>query len=309
MTLEVLTPGFLALPQDYGRFGQQQYGITHGGPMDEHAFLWANRLLGNDFDATQLEICMGGFSARFHQNTMISICGADVHVQLNGKRINVWHSHVVNAGDEIKIDYFSSGLYAYLAVKGGFQVEQQLGSASTVMREKLGGLHKNGEKLAINDVLQFTSCMPTYTTSVPEKFRVAYPQETNIRFIPNRSINGCSDEVIDDFCKQVFEVSPDINRMGYRLKGNALDNPFKGIISQGIGLGTIQLPKDGQPIVLMKDRQTIGGYPQIGCVAYLDIARLSQCRPGTKITFEAVEVGGLEKELRDYLHYFDVRYS
>lgn len=309
MSLEVLTPGFLSLVQDYGRFGQQRYGITHSGPMDEHAFLWANRLLGNDFNAAQLEICMGGFSARFHQETMISVCGAIADVTLNGEFIELSSSYSVKSGDVIKVENFSSGLYVYLAISGGFHVEQQLGSASTVMREKLGGLHKNGERLAFKDSLEYTPCLQAFKTSVPEKFKMAYAEKVTIRFIPNHSINGCSDQAIEDFCSQVFAVSTDINRMGYRLKGHEIKSPAKGIISQGLGLGTIQLPKDGQPIVLMKDRQTIGGYPLLGCVAHLDIARLSQSRPGTKLAFEAVEIDDVEEELRDYMDYFDIRCS
>ena len=313
MALEIINPGFLTLLQDYGRYGLQKFGITHGGPMDEHAFLWGNRLLGNDFNAVQLEICLGGFSVRFHKSTIVALCGAQAQVSLNNQKINMWQTHCVEPGDEIRVDVFSSGLYAYLAIKQGFDVGVQLNSVATVMREKLGGLHQDGQKLVNKENIDYRQHVNEYRgvaefkTVVPARFLPSYQDEVILRFIPNRSESGCSDQTIDDFVNQSFEVSADINRMGYRLQGDAISSEKKGIISQGISVGTIQLPPAGQPIILMKDRQTVGGYPQLGCLVYQDIGLLSQCRPGAKVTFQAVELSEVEQEFIAYLQFFGVK--
>ncbi len=309
MSLQIINPGFLTQIQDYGRYGLQKYGITNSGPMDEHAFLWANQLLSNEFNAAQLEICMGGFAARFDKDTVMSVCGAEGSVTINNRKVEMWQSIAVKAGDEIRIDAFSSGLYAYLAIKGGFTVDHHLHSASTVMREKLGGLAHDGQKIANKVRVPYDACPNDFSMRIPPEYKPDYGNDVTLRFVPNYSETGCSESAIAAFAEQKFSVSPEINRMGYRLKGEAIQSDSQGIISQGISVGTIQLPKDGQPIVLMKDRQTIGGYPQIGCVAYLDLAKLSQSRPGNRVSFLPVEVGALESEFKTYLNFFNVSYA
>ena len=306
MALSIIKAGFQTLVQDYGRFGQQKYGITNSGPMDEQAFLWANKLLDNHFNATQLELCMGGFIARFEQDAVISICGATAKVLINAEPINQWQTHAIKKGDELKIDGVSSGLYVYFAIKGGFQVEPQLGSVATVMRENIGGLSHNGQKLQDNIQLNFQSHTALISSFISEKFKPQYLSKVELRFVINQSMSVCNSEMIKRFSEQTFQVSSQINRMGYRLEGEVTFNDSQEIISHGVSLGAIQLPKDGQPIVLMKDRQTVGGYPQLGCVAYLDVSKLSQSRPGTQITFRPVDVTELSDELKEYMEFFGI---
>jgi len=317
--LEIIKPGVISLLQDYGRYGMQHYGITNSGPMDEHAYLWANKILGNHFNAPQIEVCMGGFEARFSKPTVIAICGANLLPTLNRSPIKTWQTHTVKEGDVIRFSGAKHGLYAYLAILSGFKVEPQLSSCSTVMREQLGGLHKNGEKLKAGDLLPYQAQsnkrernIAPYVVIVPEECIPRYADSINLRFVPNLSENGCDQTTINAFIQQSIHqgcrVSNDINRMGYRLQGVSLSDPNQNIISQGISTGFIQLPKDGQPIVLMKDRQTIGGYPLLGCVAHLDLALLSQSKPGVKVSFTPVEVGDLEGELVEYFRFFDVTY-
>ncbi len=306
MSLEVVNAGFLALVQDFGRYGLQKYGITNGGPLDEHAYLWANHLLGNHYNASQIEISFGGFSCRFTKKTMIAVCGADLSATLNGQPLGLWQSHYVKSGDELKFVSPKSGLRSYLAVKGGFQIETQLTSCATVVREKLGGLSKTGEKLSDNDCLPFHESKEELNKRVPKKYIPAYGHKINLRFIANQSVTGCKAEVLKQFIGQPFKVTPNIDRMGYRLSGEPIVNKQAGIISQGLALGAIQLPKDGQPIVLMRDRQTMGGYPQLGCVAYLDIPLLAQSMPGTEVSFSSVAISDIEEELRRYKRFFGV---
>jgi len=308
MSLEVINSGFLTLLQDFGRYSLQKNGITHGGPLDEHAFLWANRILANHYNAPQLEISFGGFVARFTRQTMIAICGADLSATLNNKTVPLWQSLVVNSGDELRFTSPRSGLRAYLAIKDGFKVKDQLGSSSTVVRERLGGSKQNGEKVLEKEILPYVSCKEEMSRRVPANYVPQYKSSINLRFIPNRSVTGCSYEAINEFIQQTFKVTSQIDRMGYRLEGKAISHVSSGIISQGITLGTIQLPKDGQPIVLMKDRQTMGGYPQLGCVAYLDLALLSQSMPGTSVSFIPSTINALENELIEYKRFFNLEF-
>ena len=308
MSLEIISSSFLALVQDFGRFGLQKYGITNGGPVDEHAYLWANYLLRNNYNAPQIEVSMGAFSARFTKKTMIAVCGADLLITLNDKPLKLWTSHVVYPNDEIKFVSPKSGLRSYLAIAGGFQVAPQLTSCATVLREGLGGLSQNGVKLLAGDKVSYSESKEEVGRSVPAQYIPLYENKIKLRFIPNLSVNGCDSNSLKQFTGQSFKVTPKMDRMGYKLSGDPIKISNTGIISQGISLGTIQLPKDGQPIVLMRDRQTMGGYPQIGCVAYLDIPLLAQSMPGTEINFIAADVKKLEAELTEYKRFFDLDY-
>jgi len=306
--LTITKPGVMSLLQDYGRYGLQHYGITNSGPMDEHAYLWSNKILGNHFNAPQIEICMGGFEARFNKPAVIAICGANLLPTINRSPIKTWQTHTVKEGDVIRLSGAKHGLYAYLAISGGFKVEPQLGSCSTVMREQLGGLHHNGEKLAEGDLVPYQPAntrregnVAPHVVIVPKECIPRYKDSINLRFMPNRSENGCDQSTINKFTEQTYRVSNDLSRMGYRLQSEtALINSNDNTISQGMSTGLIQLPKNGQPIVLMKDRQTIGGYPLLGCVAHMDLALLSQSKPGVKVRFIPVELEELELELGEY---------
>jgi len=306
MSLNIIKPGPLTLIQDFGRYGLQQYGITHGGPLDEHAYLWANHLLNNHYNDAQLEITMGGFSACFTKSTTIAISGADLSATLNGQALERWQSHNVLAGDEIKFASPVSGLRSYLAVKGGFLISPQLGSCATVVRENLGGPNHNGAKISAGDCLNFAETKHTTNRhrQVPERFIPSYQKEISLRFIPNHSATACNKEALQTFTQQSYKVTPQMDRMGYRLESKPIKYSAPSIISQGIAVGTIQLPKDGQPIVLMKDKQTMGGYPQLGCVAYTDLSLLAQCIPGNLIEFISTSIGQCEKELLNYKKFF-----
>ena len=306
MSLEVIKAGFMALVQDYGRYGYQSIGVTNGGPMDEKAFLWANYLLDNDYNAPQLEISFGGFSAKFTQSTMIAVCGADLSATLNGETITPWRSYAVHAGDTIDFASPTSGLRSYLAVKGGFTLGKQLSSCSTVLREKLGGVNKDGKKLADGDSLSYNTYEHSIIKHVPAKFTPEYSNEITLRFIPNTSLTSAGEEALHTFISKPYEVTQNIDRMGYRLSGKAITTPLAGIISQGISMGAIQVPKDGQPIVLMRDRQSMGGYRLIGCVSYLDFPLLAQSLPGTKVSFTPIDVYEAEAELVVHKKFFNI---
>jgi biotin-dependent carboxylase-like uncharacterized protein len=308
MTLQVIKAGFYNLLQDYGRFGLQSAGITQGGPLDEHAFLWANHLLDNHYNAAQLEISLGGITARFSKDTMIAICGAEFRVTLNNQPLGLWQSHCVQAGDVIQFAGPKRGAKAYLAVKNGFKVSEHLHSCSTVTREGLGGLHQDGKVLQDDDDLSYETAPKQRRKSVPFQFLPKFPQQITLRFFPNRSETGLSEQGLREFSGQTYLVSSKINRMGFRLNGAAINNVQPGILSQGIALGAIQIPQDGNPIVLMRDRQTMGGYAQAGCVARVDLPFLAQSLPGVAVKFVAAEIEPLAKQWHDVMHYFGIEF-
>ena len=155
MNLTIQQAGLLSLLQDLGRYGYQDIGVTTGGPMDSHAFRWANKLLDNPENATQIEITLGPFKACFNEATSFSICGAESVVMLNGKEIQAWASYHAKSGDIIELGYATKGLRTYLAVAGGFTVTNTLNSSGTVIRDKLGGLKEDGQKLQDHDCIPY----------------------------------------------------------------------------------------------------------------------------------------------------------
>jgi biotin-dependent carboxylase-like uncharacterized protein len=306
MSLRVLKAGFLSLIQDYGRYGYQHIGVTHGGPLDENAFLWANRLLGNHYNAPQIEVSYGAFSATFLEQTMVALCGADLSATLNEQAISPWQTYAVNVGDTLSFKAPVTGLRSYIAVKDGFAVDPQLSSCATVVRENLGGIHQDGTKLSEGDVIPYVSQLHALIKRVPSSFTSVYPKKIMLRFMPNVSQTSAGERAIKTFTQHTYTVTPNIDRMGYRLSGEVIQTESSGIISQGISLGAIQVPKDGQPIVLMRDRQTMGGYPLLGCVSGLDMGKLAQSLPGTELSFVPISVEEAEAELIVHKNFFGV---
>ncbi|MDX1635168.1 MAG: biotin-dependent carboxyltransferase family protein, partial [Marinobacter sp.] len=280
MSFEVLDGGLLALLQDSGRQGYQHIGVTTGGPMDEHAFLWANRLLGNPLDAAQIEISIGRLSLLAHDDTVIAMTGADLGARINGREATPWRTYNLCRGDCIEFGMPVSGLRAYLAVAGGFQAPARLGSCATVVREGLGGLHGDGGKLAKGDRIGFARADQRPEVRVPAGEIPDYRRDLEVGLIPGYQYRQFARPERMKFLTGTYEVSQRIDRMGYRLTGEPIHSELDGIISEGIAYGAIQVPSDGQPIVLMRDRQTIGGYPKIGCISALDAGELAQRGPG-----------------------------
>lgn len=298
MSFDVIKPGMLALLQDSGRFGFQHLGITTGGPMDEHAFYWANRLLGNKPDAAQLEITFGQLALKANALTTVAITGADLAATLNDKAIQPWLTYAIKPGDVLAFGAPKSGLRAYLAVSGGFNCEPKLGSCATVKREQLGGLNGIGEALRKGDTLPFTPNKDLIESRAPRWTIPDYDAPLELGVMPAYQNASFTHDEQMTFYTSRYEVSQNIDRMGYRLSGTPIKSQLNGIISEGIAFGAIQIPNDGQPIVLMKDRQTIGGYPKIGCLSSLGAGQLSQRQPGQAVTFAPMDVADAEVERR-----------
>ncbi|EME3980758.1 biotin-dependent carboxyltransferase family protein [Vibrio alginolyticus] len=304
MTLRILTAGPLSLLQDLGRFGHQAIGVSTGGPMDEHAFLWSNRLLGNDRNAAQIEIAMGQFSCEFYAETTIALTGADMAATLNGQPIAFWQSYPVRQGDQLALRGARSGMRAYLAIQGGFKVPTPLNSCATVIRDELGGLQGVGEKLNSKDYIRYSASQPMATKQVLPQFIPQYSQQVTLEVIPGYQYDLFTPEQRQRFFNASYTLTPQMDRMGCRLSGEPIECQRRNLISEGIALGAIQIPADGQPIVLLRDRQTIGGYPKIGCVTAKGLSQLAQCQPGAEIRFIEKNLYEAEAEHSIHQHFF-----
>lgn len=284
---QVLNPGVLSLIQDQGRFGQSQLGLTNGGPLDAGSANWANALLGNSANASLIECSIGGLQLQAQCASTFSVTGASLSLTLNGKALPLWQSHSIAKGDIIELGMVSQGLRAYVAVAGGFKVTPQFGSSATVMREGIGGLQHNGAKLQAGDKLPV---MPG--TALPTR-HLATAMQPNLNFshgLTLRLVEGYQHQLFSTVERQRFylnryKVTPQADRMGVKLSGPAISCSSQSLLSEGICYGAVQIPPDGQPIVLLNDRQTLGGYPKIGSVLSLDCWQLAQAPAGTPVQF------------------------
>lgn len=284
---KVVQPGLLTLIQDRGRFGYHGIGLTNGGPMDPWAFRWANRLCSNDESLTALEVSIGGLVLEAQVSTVIAVCGAAMPLKINGTAQALWRTHQVNPGDRIELGFATDGARAYLAVAGGFHVAPMFGSTATVAREAVGGL--NGGKLQQGDQLSCSASADVPLLKLPDELIPTYGKSARLRVVLGYQQDSFSAVQQQLFFSSEYQLTDKADRMGFRLQGQPIQSTLNGILSEGICHGAIQIPADGQPIVLLNDRQTIGGYPKIGSVIAEDSARLAQLMPGATIRFELID--------------------
>jgi biotin-dependent carboxylase-like uncharacterized protein len=283
--------GVLTLTQDFGRYGSFNLGLTNGGAVDSLAYKWANKLCRNELGLTTLEVTVGGVEFEAQTNTAMAITGANMPLQINGEQKVLWRSHTIQDGDIISLGYASRGTRCYVAVAQGFIVKPQFGSSSTVCRENIGGL--NGGKLLKHDFLSCINQKPIGSKPnqmLEEKYQPTYDDSIRLRTVPSYQQKCFSSFEQRLFYSSEYDVSQLCDRMGYRLTGRKIKSNITGILSEGICPGAIQIPADGQPIVLLNDRQTIGGYPKIGAVIASDTAKLSQLSAGQKVHFDAISM-------------------
>ncbi|BCD97658.1 biotin-dependent carboxyltransferase family protein [Marinagarivorans cellulosilyticus] len=286
--LQILKASGKITTQDLGRKGWLHLGICESGAADEMAFLWANFLVGNVANrlanSTTLEITLGQVSLIFTAATTAALTGASTPAFLNDKPIPCWQSFRVAAGDVLRLSLPKFGLINYLAVQNGFKVQRVCGSTSICEREGLGPF--NGRQLQVKQCIGYS--VPNQTNpirSVPAHYIPEYHGQ-NIPFMPAEKV-----AVSKCLSGAYFTVTPATNRMGCRLEGQAIEWVGEGgtqCVSQGMPYGAIQLPPDGQPIALLKDRQTMGGYLLLGCLSRFGGGRLAQCRPGERVSFVAI---------------------
>lgn len=282
----VKQPGVLSLLQDNGRTGQSHLGLTTGGPLDNYSARWANALLQNDAAATLIECSIGGLQLQATIYTSIVVTGAQLPLTINDKPVALWTVLSIKPGDIIELGLTTAGQRAYLAVAGGFTISPQFGSTATVLRESIGGL--NGTKLQAGDSLPACEQRALPLISLPQAYRPVFSAQLTLRLIEGYQAEYFTAIERQRFYLNRYKVTPQADRMGYKLSGPAIQCQQRKLLSEGICQGAVQIPPDGQPIVLLNDRQTLGGYPKIGSVLSLDCNLLAQAGAGTTVLFTPI---------------------
>ena len=292
LTFDVVKPGMFTTVQDLGRFGWQMKGVPVAGAMDGAALRLGNILLGNDENAAGLEITMAGPTLKVISGEgCCSITGAEVGVTKNGLPVPCWTVHKISFGDELCFapPAHNKGVRAYLCVSGGFDVPLSMGSRSTYTRGGFGGYE--GRSLKAGDVLKTLEPGALWEEceglTCPPKLRPHRDGGAPLRVIPGPQDDAFTEEGLETFYSAEYVISNSADRMGYRMEGPLITHKAAAdIISDGICLGSVQVPGHGQPIVMLADRQTTGGYTKIGVVCTYDLGNLAQRLPGQKVRFE-----------------------
>ncbi len=284
--------GVFTTVQDYGRMGHQNQGFHVCGVMDRHSFWVANLLVDNKEREAVLEFMINGPTLYFTTDTVIAITGGNFEPKIDGEPIPMYRAVEVKKGDELEMSFCKSGVWGYIAFAGGLDVPVVMGSRSTDVKCGFGGY--KGRKLADGDEIEFVNSVKTLPNMKDRHVEsVEYGQDiVELRVTMGPQDDFFSDEGIKNFLNTEFTVTHECDRMGYRLEGIPIEHNDKGadIVSDGIAKGAIQVPKNGQPIVLLSDRQTVGGYTKIANVISVDISKLVQCKYPQKIRFVEVSV-------------------
>ncbi|MEG3767806.1 biotin-dependent carboxyltransferase family protein [Alteromonas sp. 14N.309.X.WAT.G.H12] len=274
---------------DGGRTSGQSEGFCEAGAMDDLAYNFANYLAANPSNTPALEV-MGSLTLGFHCDATIAVCGPSCILLIDGQQSPCWRSVTIKRDQTVTISSERMGQRAYVAIHGQWDVPTIHGSACTVIREQLGGLSGTGKALANKDKISGEFSLTGGQRELPVHQRPPYSLAEPLDVVSGYQSGAFSDYGLALFYSSEYQVSPQCDRMGYRLSGPSISANSKVMRSEGINLGSVQVPGDGQPIIMMRDRQTLGGYPKIGAVAAYDIYRLAQSVPGDVISFRNVDM-------------------
>ena len=292
MSITILNPGLLTTVQDFGRIGYQQFGVPVSGVVDPRAMSIANILVDNPEDEAVLECTMLGPQIRFNAPNAIAITGGDLGPTIDNQPIPNYAAIRVEAGQVLRFAGLRSGCRAYIAFAGGLDIAPVMGSRSTYMKAKIGGVE--GRKLQKDDVIKFRKPNPD--------LRGLNIRHISPEFVPRleyklRVVLGPQDDMftehgIETFLSESYVVTPEFDRMGCRLDGEIIEHKGESgdIISDGIAFGAIQVPTAGKPIIMLSDRQTTGGYTKIANVISADFRILAQLKAGDRVRFAQVSV-------------------
>jgi len=302
---EVVQPGLLTTVQDKGRYGYQQYGVPVSGAMDSYALMVANLLVGNSEGDACLEITLLGPRLRILNDTFMAITGADLSPALNNNPLPMWEAVKVCSGDTISFDHPKRGCRSYLAVAGGIDVPEVMGSRSTYIKSRLGGLE--GRQLRPGDRLRSGEARVEFSArKLPSQYILEYKAENELRVILGPQDDYFTERGIRTFLHSEYRISVQADRMGYRLEGPPIEHKAGAdIVSDGIPLGAVQVPGNGLPIILLADRQTTGGYVKIATVSTIDLTKLAQAKPGDRVKFLRVTEEEAYQLLTEYNRIID----
>lgn len=299
--IRVVKPGPMTLVQDRGRIGYQQLGVSVSGAVDVDALDIGNRLVGNQFGDAGLEVTVGGLAVEFSVPTVFAVTGADTCATLDGVLIAANFSYLAHGGSRLEMGMVSRGLRAYLAVAGGLAIPATLGSRSTHIASAIGGV--DGRPLVEGDVLEIGVVNDRQQSGLSfQQEGLSYPAgDISIRVVLGPQDNEFSPTGIETMMSSNYGVTDQSNRQGLRLDGPQIESKSGryDIISDAVVNGSIQVPGDGKPIILLADRQTTGGYAKIATVATVDLPKLGQAAPGTMISFVEISVEESQELLVD----------
>lgn len=297
MALKIINPGLFTTVQDLGRYGYESYGFTPAGVMDYESYYLANALLGNDYNCGVLELTLYGITFEVLHSTSMSSAGAEMELTINEEPFDTGTAVDLVKGDIVKFGGVKKGARTYIAFSGGLDLPKELGSYSTHTRSKMGGY--KGRVLKAGDILLVKGKTVEHNFPVITK---VLTEDTEIRFIPGQQNDRFDSVNKRIFTESEYTLTKDSDRMGCRLEGPAVESADDDdILSEPTQFGSIQVPKNGQPIVLLADRQTAGGYKKIGTVAKVDLPKIAQKKPGEKITFSEVSVDEASQLYKDSL--------
>jgi antagonist of KipI len=303
---EVIQPGAFTTVQDLGRYGYQKYGVSISGAMDRFALRVANLLVGNEEGEAAIEATIIGPKLKALGEMRVAFTGADLSPEIDGKPTPMWRTLDVPEGSILSFGSPKSGCRAYLAVAGGIDLPLVMGSRSIHTRSNLGG---NGRALAKGDVIKRKDSGIRIQESgfhqLPEDLVPVYRRQWQVRVVLGPQNDYFTRKGIETFLSGIYEITPQADRMGYRLKGPKIEH--KGgpdILTDATPPGSIQVPGDGMPIILLADGQTTGGYSKIATVTSVDQGPLAQARPGDRVRFQRVTIteahrllGEMEKKM------------
>ncbi|MDR3502085.1 MAG: biotin-dependent carboxyltransferase family protein [Legionella sp.] len=324
----ILHPGLCTSIQDLGRFGYQKLGFSPSGAMDSRALRLANILVGNAEHEAALEITLAGPELIFQEDTIIALCGANISPSINGTPIPNWKPILVSRNSHLKFGQLKNGCRAYLAVAGGIDSTSFLTSKSTYSHITIPGIAKGtvakNELIKINQpspliqrVISYVSTNQSQLTNIHRheefiEFNWAinyshfYPdltKEHHIQVVLHPQLSLLALESVATFFSEPYQVSQASDRMGYRLEGPVLEfDTTKTILSNPVNMGSIEIPADGHPIILMTERATIGGYPMIGTANSTSLPILAQSKPGDTLRFGMITVEHAQKKLLQEEH-------
>ena len=293
MSISVLKPGLLTSVQDRGRHGMAAFGVGSSGPMDTNLFRLAQALAGNDDAVAGIEITVIGPLLRFERTCRIALTGDFARPRIDGVAVGSWRPLVVEAGSELDCGPLQYGTRGYLAVAGGIDVEPVLGSRATDLNAGIG--FNGGRQLRAGDVLPtgFTQHLPSRSSNWSLDPSPWFDSDAShpIHCIAGRHRASLDSKSIRALVNEEFRVASDSNRVGFRFDGPTLRlrEPLE-LISEPVSFGTVQLPASGQPIALMAEHPTTGGYPHIAQIATIDLGRLAQRRPGERVRYAWLSV-------------------
>lgn len=284
--IRVIEPGFLTSVQDLGRFGFAHLGVSACGAADSLSLRAGNRLVGNPDGAAALEMTLRGGTFRFESETAVALAGAEFDASLDGQPAPFWRTLRARPGGELRIGAARTGARCYLCVARGIAVEPLLGSAATDLRAGFGGF--GGRALRESDLLTAGGvAAKSCGTDAPHLAK--HLRGPVIRVTANHDVTA--------LCVAPYTVSENSNRLGIRLTGPALDGAE--VLTEGVSLGAVQVPPDGQPIILFVDQQTTGGYAKLANVISADLPKVGQLRPRDCVVFEQVDYAEAIRALRE----------